>query len=109
MMSSTAAVHESGNSVLMEMQGMSSSECIVTDAAALEDIVGEEEDDDDDDCSVLIVTGGLPTWFRLAVAWLWLGGTGPGAVCSSSRIPSSIESRVRLPSGSIALTFLRWN
>ena len=108
MMSSTAAVHESGNSVLMEMQGMSSSECIVTDAAALEDIVGEEEDDDDD-CSVLIVTGGLPTWFRLAVAWLWLGGTGPGAVCSSSRIPSSIESRVRLPSGSIALTFLRWN
>ena len=108
MMSSTAAVHESGNSVLMEMQGMSSSECIVTDAAALEDIVGEE-DDDDDDCSVLIVTGGLPTWFRLAVAWLWLGGTGPGAVCSSSRIPSSIESRVRLPSGSIALTFLRWN
>ena len=108
MMSSTAAVHESGNSVLMEMQGMSSSECIVTDAAALEDIVGEEEDDDDD-CSVLIVTGGLPTWFRLAVAWLWLGVTGPGAVCSSSRIPSSIESRVRLPSGSIALTFLRWN
>ena len=108
MMSSTAAVHESGNSVLMEMQGMSSSECIVTDAAALEDIVGEE-DDDDDDCSVLIVTGGLPTWFRLAVAWLWLGVTGPGAVCSSSRIPSSIESRVRLPSGSIALTFLRWN
>ena len=31
----------------------------------------------------------------------------PAAVCSSSRIPSSMESRVRLPSGSIALTSLR--
>ena len=62
MMSSTAAVHESGNSVLMEMQGMSSSECMLTDdATAVDDIVGEEEDEDEDDVdgSVLIVTCGL--------------------------------------------------